>query len=295
MNIFKKDTCIFCGHKYSSFWHKNCPHCDDIDFANILYCRIDNTEMTYHIEERLHWKKYYYDGSFHSLAEPYEVTIQDGLNYTFTIVYSNNKSAENRTYHETSVFCKRLLEKVENNSITDSLNEVAEALSNMGNIRELTAEEMKEHLGSCSKVAKEKAEIRHYSKQELIEYLNQYYNEEEITEALLEVTIDFNNAAVIRAKEYIKSFGGSYKNLLDYLKNCLKFTLDEATFGADNCGIDWKQEAIRAAQKYIERNGEYSYEKMISQLTWFDFTQEEAEYAAKQLKLPHDTQPEKWI
>ena len=65
MNIFKKDICAFCGQKYSSFWHKNCPHCDNIDFENILYCRIDNTEMTYHTEERLHWRKYYYDGSFH--------------------------------------------------------------------------------------------------------------------------------------------------------------------------------------------------------------------------------------
>jgi len=240
--------CFFADTNILHFGTKKCPHCDDIDFANILYCRIDNTEMTYHTEERLHWKKYYYDGSFHSLAEPHEVTIQDGLNYTFTIVYSNNKPTETRIYHETSVFCKRLLEKAENNPITNSLNEVAEALSNLGNSRELTKEEMKKLLGSCAKVAKEKAEIRHYSKQELTEYLSQYYNEDEITEALLAVTIDFKNAAVISAKDYIKAFGGSYKNLLDYLKNCSKFTLEEATFGADNCGVDWKQEAIRAAK-----------------------------------------------
>jgi hypothetical protein len=251
--------------------------------------------MTYHTEERLRWKKYYYDGSFHSLAEPYEVTIPDGLKYTFTIVYSNDKPAENRTYHETNILCKRLLEKAENNPITDNLNEVIEAISNIGNIHELTAEEAKTLLGPCAKIATEKAEICHYSKQELIEYSNQYYNDEEIKVAFSEVDINFKNAALIRAQEYIKSFGGSYKNLLDYLKNCLKFTLDEATYGADNCGIDWKQEAIRAAKKYIENNGEYSYEKMIFQLTLFDFTQEEAEYAAKQLNLPHDTNPEKWI
>ena len=71
--------------------------------------------------------------------------------------------------------------------------------------------------------------------------------------------------------------------------------MDEATYGADNCGIDWKQEAIRAAKKYIENNGEYSYEKMIFQLTWFDFTQVESEYAAEQLNLTPDTHPEKWI
>ena len=295
VNIFKKYVCDFCGYRYSSFWHKSCPCCDNIDFSNILYCRIDNTEMTCHTEEHLHWKKYYYDGSFHSLAEPYEVTIQDGLEYTFTIVYSNDRPAENRTYHESSVFCKRLLEKVENNPITDSLNEVVEAISNIGNIRELTSKEMKELLGPCAKVATEKAEICHYSKQELIGYLSNYYSEEEIAETFLGVDINFKKAAVIRAQEYIKSFGGSYKNLLNYLWNCSKFTLEEATFGADNCGVDWKEEAIREAKKYIESNGEYSYEKMIFQLTWFEFTQEEAEYAAQQLKLPHDAQPEKWI
>ena len=288
MSIFKKDVCAFCGHKYSSFWHEKCPHCDNIDFANILYCRIDNTEMTYHKEERLYWTRYYYDGSFHSLAEPYEVTIEDGLNYTFTIVYDNDRPPETRVYHETSIFCKRLLKKVENNPIQDSFNNVIEALSNFGNFRELTPEEMKAYLGPCAKVAKEKAEIRHYSKQELIEYLSQYYSEEEITEALLEVNINFKNAAVIRAKEYIEAFGGSYKSCLNCLKNFYKFTLEEATFGADNCGVDWKQEALRDAKKFIESNGEYSYEKMIFQLTWFDYTQEEAEYAVKELNLPHE-------
>ena len=34
---------------------------------------------------------------------------------------------------------------------------------------------------------------------------------------------------------------------------------------------------LQTAKKHIENNGEYSYEKMIFQLTWFDFTQEEAE------------------
>lgn len=293
MSVLGKHICTICGKRYFRFFHKRCPHCDDIDFANILYCKIEHSEMTYRTEERYHWEKYYYDGSFHSLAEPYEVTLENGINYTFIIVYDNDRPVEQRTYHESNPFCKQLLAKVNNNPITESFDETIEAISNIGNFKELTPEEIKKYRGSCAQRIKDKVECLHYSKQEIFECLRDYYTEQEINDAFLEVEIDFKKEAVIRAKEYVESFGGSYKNVKQYLESD-KFTPEEVVFGAENCGADWKEEAIRAAKKYIEHNGEYSFEKMVFQLTWFDFTQEEAEHAAKHLELLPDEQPERW-
>ena len=293
MSVFKRQLCDFCGKKYSRFFNNGCPRCDNIDFGNILYCRIDSAEMTYRTEERYHWKKYYYDGSFHSLAEPYEITLENGINYTFTIVYNNDMPAEQRTYHESSFFCRRLLEKVNKNPVTESFDNVAEAISNIGNFQELTTEEIKKYRGACAEWAANKENSLHYSKQELVEDLSAYYSEEEINDALFQLNIDFKQEAVIRAKEYIESFGGSYKNMIQRLESD-KFTPEEVVFGADNCGVNWNEEAIRAAKKYIESNGEYSFEKMVFQLTWFDFTQEEAEYAAKALNLFPDENPKRW-
>jgi hypothetical protein len=125
-------TCPFCSCKYISFIQMRCPDCDGIDFKNILFVRVNGSRMTYRKEERYYWRKYYYDGAFHSLAEPYEVTLKNGLNYSFTIVYNDDKPTENRSYHESSPFCEMLLEKAESNPIIESLNEVADALSNLG-------------------------------------------------------------------------------------------------------------------------------------------------------------------
>ncbi len=73
-----------------------------------------------------------------------------------------------------------------------------------------------------------------------------------------------------------------------------EFTSDEVTFGVKNCGSDWNEEAVRAAKKQIEYNGEYSAEKMVYQLMLFDFTKAQAEYAVKILHLLPDENPERW-
>lgn len=102
-----------------------------------------------------------------------------------------------------------------------------------------------------------------------------------------------NARSVLNVKEHVGIFGGSRH----HAKDCLispKFTPEEVNFAIDNCDIDWRNEAVRSAKKFIENNGEYSFEKMVFQLTWFHFTQEEAEYAAKTLNLPPDKNLERW-
>ena len=100
--------------------------------------------------------------------------------------------------------------------------------------------------------------------------------------------------SVKEARSILECFGSSYENMIIALERDLKFSHEEAVYGADNCGADWKEEALRAARKCLEKNGEYSFEKMVFQLQIFNFTQEEAEDAAKQLKLLPDEDPEKW-
>ena len=294
MSVFKRHVCAFCGKKYFRLSNNRCPRCDDIDFDNILYCTIENAEQTYRKVTEYHWERYYYDDSFHNLYVPEEYLVKDGIRYTFLIVYDNDlKSAEHRTYHQSISFCRRLLEKAHNNPITQSIDDVADALSNLGSFRELTDEEIKKYRGPCDKWAREKENHYHCSKQELFEKLRDHYTEVEINDAFSRLNIDFKQEALLNVKEHVRTFGGSRQNA----KDCLisqKFTPEEVDFAIDNCEIDWRKEAVRSANKYIEHNGEYSFEKMVFQLTWFDFTQEEAEYAAKTLNLPLDKEPKKW-
>lgn len=293
VSVFGKTPCGICGFKYRKFFKENCPQCDGIDFVNILFCRIEKIEQTYRTEIEYERNYYYEDGEWKYHDHPVEYEVKDGLIYSFLIVYDGPDNAEYRTYHESSLFCQKLLAKVENNLLTNSIDEVIEAVSDIGTIKELTLEEIKKYHGSCAQRIKDKVECLHYSKKEIIECLCDYYTEQEINDAFLEVDVDFKREAAIRAKEYVKSFGGSYKKVKQYLESD-EFTPEEVTFGVENCGADWKEEAIRAAKKYIEHNGKYSFEKMVFQLTWFDFTQEEAEHAAKHLELLPDEQPERW-
>ncbi|MGO5220763.1 Ltp family lipoprotein, partial [Bilifractor sp. LCP21S3_F3] len=66
-----------------------------------------------------------------------------------------------------------------------------------------------------------------------------------------------------------------------------KFTVDQATYAADNCGADWNEQAVKAAQSYLDIGG-FSRDSLIQQLSsdYGDkFTVDQATYAADQLGL----------
>lgn len=59
-----------------------------------------------------------------------------------------------------------------------------------------------------------------------------------------------------------------------------KYSVEEATYAADNCGADWNEQAAKCAQNYIDLTS-FSRDGLIDQLIYEGFTQEQAEYGAQ--------------
>lgn len=80
-----------------------------------------------------------------------------------------------------------------------------------------------------------------------------------------------------KAKDYIDLMAFSYNGLVKQLE-FENFTHEEAVYGADNCGADWKEEAVEKAKNYLDMYG-MSRQGLKDQLLFEEFTDEEAEYA----------------
>ena len=78
---------------------------------------------------------------------------------------------------------------------------------------------------------------------------------------------------------YIEYGGFSKKGLIEQLKY-EGYSDDEAKYGANNCGANWKEEAAESAKSYMDYSS-FSREGLIDQLLYEGFTQEQAEYGAK--------------
>lgn len=90
------------------------------------------------------------------------------------------------------------------------------------------------------------------------------------------ITLGQSNA-LEQAKRYVKLMGFSYQGLIEQLEY-EQYTYEEAVYAADNCGVDWKEEAAEKAESYLELMS-FSREGLIEQLKYDGFTEEEAEYA----------------
>lgn len=91
------------------------------------------------------------------------------------------------------------------------------------------------------------------------------------------VTIGQKNA-LSKAKQYLSVSAFSYSGLIDQLKY-EGYTAEEATYGADNCGADWNEQAAKKAQQYMDLMS-FSRQRLIDQLKYEGFTQAQAEYGA---------------
>lgn len=88
-----------------------------------------------------------------------------------------------------------------------------------------------------------------------------------------------NEAAAILAKQYIHSNPFSRKGLIEQLEfeGCSN---DVATYGADHCDADWKEQAARDAS-YTAEKRDYSPGETLKYLKDKEYTEEEAKYGAE--------------
>lgn len=82
--------------------------------------------------------------------------------------------------------------------------------------------------------------------------------------------------ALDKAESYLNYMAFSYKGLIDQLEY-EGFTTAEATYGVDNCGANWNEQAAKKAQSYIDTMS-FSRSGLIDQLKYEGFTAEQAEY-----------------
>jgi len=83
---------------------------------------------------------------------------------------------------------------------------------------------------------------------------------------------------VDEATAYLASMTFSRQGLLEQLQ-ADGFSAEEATQGVDNCGADWNEQALIAAQSYVDTDVlSFSHDGLIAQLTADGFTDDEAVY-----------------
>lgn len=90
-----------------------------------------------------------------------------------------------------------------------------------------------------------------------------------------DVSIGQRNA-LSTAQSYLKVLPFSYTGLIEQLEY-EGYSTEEATYGADNCGADWNEQAAKCAQNYIDVMS-FSRQGLIDQLIYEGYTSEQAEY-----------------
>jgi hypothetical protein len=138
--------------------------------------------------------------------------------------------------------CRLLIEKIENNDITEGVKEVVNAFQNFGSGTNKSAD-LKVYYDSCLECMKEEASLFNYSKQELLDEVSKYYSEEEIQKSLTRINIDFKEQAVKAAKEYLEFDNYTYESMVVELLSD-KFTKEEAEYAASNLNLKREKSAL---------------------------------------------------
>lgn len=89
--------------------------------------------------------------------------------------------------------------------------------------------------------------------------------------------------AVRTAKDYIKYMPFSYTGLIGQLEY-EGYSTEDATYGADNCGADWYEQAAKSAQDYLDFMG-FSRSGLIDQLQYEGYTYDQAVYGVDSVGL----------
>lgn len=100
---------------------------------------------------------------------------------------------------------------------------------------------------------------------------------EETTEAEPEATTGQLNA-LDKALDYLSFTAFSKKGLRSQLEY-EGFKDDEIDYAIENCGADWKEQAVKKAKEYLDFTS-FSKEGLIDQLEYDGFTEKQAKYGA---------------
>ena len=87
--------------------------------------------------------------------------------------------------------------------------------------------------------------------------------------------------ALSKAESYLSYMPFSYSGLIKQLE-FEEFSTEDATYAADNCGADWKEQAALKAQQYLDYTS-FSRNGLIKQLEFEGFTKEQAEYGVNEV------------
>ena len=81
-----------------------------------------------------------------------------------------------------------------------------------------------------------------------------------------------------KALSYLSYTAFSHDGLIEQLE-FEKFSTEDATWAADNCGADWFEQAVAKGENYLSYTS-FSHDSLIEQLEYEKFTKEQATYAA---------------
>ena len=82
--------------------------------------------------------------------------------------------------------------------------------------------------------------------------------------------------ALERACDYLRYLEFSYGGLIDQLEY-EGYSLADATYAVDNCGVDWYAEAVKCAASYLDM-ASFTRSELIAQLEYEGYTYEQAVY-----------------
>lgn len=112
-------------------------------------------------------------------------------------------------------------------------------------------------------------------------------------------------AAVKIAKDYVsnKNFtltAHSFYSIKEYLEENKKFSAEEAEYGAENCGANWNEEAVKAAKMCLELetkvNFSYSKKELSKSIErQWKFTPEQVSYGVENCGADWNKQAENYV
>ena len=196
--------------------------------------------------------------------------------YTFSFSQKNKLKEENvmlieEIIKESKIITQSSNNKDENENITNELKENEVYLSS-----NQEQETKQNNLNSSEEKNKqENNNQNNYANKE--ESKNKNENPVEKLENTTSATTG-ETKALARAKSYLSSSAFSYSGLIKQLEY-EGFSSNEASYGANNCQANWKEQALRKAKSYLSSSA-FSYSGLIKQLEYEGFSSDEANYGA---------------